>query len=359
MPDFHRLNKSRTAEMNSEELNKRLKEEAERSAARNKQKKHSNTQSRKQQKISEQTKKQLPPQSPARKQREQELKRQEKEASRTKRRRRRGSYIVYYVMLAVLALIIFAILSVTVLFNTEQILVYGESDYTDEQIIAASGLKGNENLVTLSTSGIPERILDMFVALDSVKVEKSFPSTIKITVERSVPMAIFTYAGKNYVISHIGRVMKIGEDEADCMHVIGYHPAESVDIGSFITAEDPEQDKLVADISAAIEKAELTGIDTVDITDKIGIVLTYDKRVLISIGSALDLDKKMAMAKELLTKGHIGETEHVTLDLTNTISAVQRPITSAPQTTEPAEETEEGEDGENETTGALDIIIEE
>lgn len=333
MPDFHRLNKSRTAEMNSEELNKRLKEEAERSAARNKNRKPQNTQSRKQQKISEQTKNQLPPQSPVRKQREEELKKQEKEAARRKHHRKRGSYIVYYIMLGFIAFIIFAVLSVTVLFNTEQIIVVGESDYTDEQIIAASGLRGDENLVTLSTSGLPQKILDALVSLDSVKVEKVFPATIKITVERSVPMAIFRYGDKNYVISHIGRVMKIGEDEADCMHVIGYRPAESVIMGSFISAEDPAQDKLVSDISAAIEKVGLEGIDTVDITDPIGIMLTYDNRIKIFIGSALDIDEKMKIANELLNNGYITDTERVTLDISNKSRVIQRPITGTSQST--------------------------
>ena len=356
MPDFHRLNKSRTAEMNSEELNRRLKEEAERSSARSKKKKAVNTQSKKQQKISEQTKKQLPPQSPVRRQREEELRKQQKEAERRRHRRKRGSYIVYYILLGVIAFIIFAVLSVTVLFNTERIEVVGESDYTDEQIIAASGLRGDENLVTLSTSGIPRKILDALVSLDSVKVEKVFPSTVRITVERSVPMAIFRYGDKNYVISHIGRVMKIGEDEADCMHVIGYRPAESVIMGSFISAEDPNQDKLVADISAAIESVGIEGIDTVDITDEIGIVLTYENRITMFIGSSLNINEKMKIAKELLSNGYIAETEHVTLDISDITRVIQRPVTTtAPQTLPPEETAEDDEEG----SGTTDPVSEE
>ncbi len=363
IPDFHRLNKSRTVEMSKEELREKLREETERSRRNAGHRKPVREDSRRQKKIAEATKKQLPPQSPARKKRVAQVKKQEaqqrkQEAQQRKQeekllrekqrsRRRHGSNIVYYVMLAVLAAVIFAVLSVTVLFNTEKIIVEGDSDYTDEQIIEASGLKGNENLVRLSLTGLPEKMLDRLVTLDSVKIEKIFPTTIKISVVRSVPMACFIYEGKNYVISHIGRVMSTEGANTDCMQVLGYKPAESVIVGSFIKAEDEEQDKLVQEISRAIEKAGIEGIGTVDITDNLSIVLTYDNRVEIHIGSVLEIDQKMRIINELLFNGHIAETEHVTLDVSDTSRAIQRPITSAPLTPIPViYENEESEDGE-------------
>ena len=351
--------------MNKKELNEKLRKETEQSA-RNAQKKAQKDakngskqpsapqkQSRKQQRISEQTKKQLPPQSPVRKQREVEMKKQAEREKREKRRhkRKRGSNIVYYIILIVIALVTIYILSVTVFFNTEQIIVAGITTYTDEQIIAASGLEGNENLVKLNTSGIPEKILDKLVKLDSVRVDKMFPSTIKITVEPAVPMASFRSGGKYYIISHIGRVMDISDDRADCMQIIGYVPSESVIVGSFITAEDPEQDTLVSDISTALEKVGLDNITSVDITDKLNIVLTYDDRVELCIGSILQLDEKMRIANELLSKGYIGDTERVRLDISDTGKAIQRPITvttvpvqTSPQTEETPPETDENGD---------------
>ena len=62
MPEFHRLNKSRTTELSKEELNRRLRDEVKRSEAKKKKTKPSDA-SKRQQKLSEQTKKQMPPQS--------------------------------------------------------------------------------------------------------------------------------------------------------------------------------------------------------------------------------------------------------------------------------------------------------
>ena len=352
MPDFHKLNKTKTTEMSKEELNRRLREEAGKSAARAEKLakaskpagKAAPAQKKKQRKISEETKKQMPPQRPARKKREDELKRREKEAEKAKKRRRRGNYVIYYVMLGVFVFLVFAIMSVTVLFNANKIVVEGESIYTDEEIIAASGLKGDENLVRLSTSGIPEKILEQLVSLDTAEVIKEFPYTIKIKVTPAVPMVNFYYAGKNYVISHVGRVMQIDSKKADCMEVVGYQPGESVEIGDYITAANPKQDELITQISAAIEKAELQNITRLDISDTLSIVLTYEDRIKITIGSVLQLDEKLKIAKELI-ENHIAKGEKVSLDITNIEHAVQRPLTEQPQRTVASEILpEEGEE---------------
>ncbi len=323
--------------MSKKELNDRLRKETEMSAKKAQKKKTPEKPTKKQQKIVEQTRTQLPPQSPVRRQREEEMKKRAEREKREKRRRKRGSYIVYYVILGIIAAVTFAVLSVTVLFNAEQIVIEGETEYSDAQIIEASGLQGNENLVRLNTSGIPEKILDKLVKLDSVKVDKVFPSTIKITAEPAVPMASFRYNSQYYVISHIGRVIEISGDTPDCMQIIGYVPAESVIVGSFITAEDPEQDTLVSEISGALEKAGIDNITTVNITDKLDIVITYDDRIDMYIGSVLQLDEKMRIAHELLYKGYISDTDRVTLDISDTSKAIQRPITMQAVTAAPAE----------------------
>lgn len=353
MPEFHRLNKSHTTEMSKEELNRRLKEEVSKSAAKP-QRKKSVSAEKKQQKISQQTKNQMPPSSPARKRREEERKRQEKEEKkRAKKRRRHGNYVVYYVMLAVIAFLIFAILSVTVLFNCEGIDVEGETVYTPEEIIEASGLKGDENLIRLSLAGIDKDILEALVSLDSVELKKQFfPPRIKITAVAAEPMANFYYAGKNYVISHVGRVMQIESSAADCMEVIGYQPGDNVVIGDYITAANPEQDVTVRTINTLLEEKEITEITKLDISDSLSIKVTYDDRIEVTLGSMLQLEQKLTILKEL-AENYIAPTEKVRLDISNPERVVQRPITplvtsvattTPPETEEPEETAEPGGD---------------
>lgn len=356
MPEFHKLNKSRTTEMSKEELNRRLREEVEKSEAKALKKKSPITE-RKQQKLSEQAKKQLPPQSPVKKKRAEELKKQEKEAKKeekkAKKRRRHGSYIIYYITLSMIAFIIFAILSVTVLFNCEEIIVEGETVYSDEEIIEASGLKGNENLVRLSLSGIDKRILDKLVSLDSAELKKVFPNKVKITVVAAEPMANFYYAGKNYVISHVGRVMQIESSAADCMEVIGYQPGDNVVIGDYITAANPEQDVTVKTISDTLEKIGIDNITELNISDTLNITITYEDRVKVTLGSILQLEEKLTIVKELVENPkYIGKSDKVSLNVSNPEKVYQRPLTpliTSPVVTTTPEETEVPEESAEDT----------
>ena len=84
--------------------------------------------------------------------------------------------------------------------------------------------------------------------------------------------------------------------------------------------------------------------------------MTYDGRVEIHLGSILQIDEKMRMVKELLYNGYIEDTEYVTLNVSDTSRAIQRPITTAPVITAPvagesddesSEDGEGSEDGEN------------
>ena len=354
MPEFHKLNKTRTTEMSKEELNRRLREEVKKSAAKPAPKK-SGAAAKKQEKISKQTKSQMPPSSPARKQREIERKKQEKEELKAKRRRRHGNYVIYYILLGIVVFVIFAILSVTVLFNSEGIVIEGETVYSDEEIIEASGFKGDENLIRLSTLGVDKKILDKLVSLDSAEVKKEFfPPQIKIIVTPAEPMANFYYAGKNYVISHVGRVMQIESSAADCMEVVGYQPGDNVVIGDYITAANPEQDELIKTINGMLEEKGLDNITKLDINDSLAIKMTYDDRVVITLGNVLQLEEKLTIVKELVENpAYIGPADKVELNVSNPEKVVERPITplitavsttTAVPETEPEEVTESDDD---------------
>lgn len=349
MPEFHKLNKTRTTEMSKEELHRRLKEEAGKSAAR--QSRQPNASGRKQRRISEQTRSQMPPSSPERRRREEERRRREKEEQKARKRRKRGNYIIYYVMLAAAAFIIFSILSVTVLFNAEGIEIEGETVYSDEEIIEASGFKGDENLIRLNTMGVDKKMLKALVSLDSAEITKQFfPPRIKIKVAPAEPMINFYYAGKNYVISYEGRVMQIESSAADCVEVIGYRPGENVVIGDYITAADPQQDETVKTITALLDETGLENFTKLDISDMLAIKMTYEDRIEINLGSILQLEQKLIIIKELI-ENYIGENERVTLDVSNPERVVQRPLTplvTSVVTTTPPESSETEETGETE-----------
>ncbi len=346
MPEFHRLNKSKTTEMSREELNAKLREEAGRERPKPKE---SKTESRKQQKISEKTKKQMPPTSPARKKKDEEraaaekaqLKQKKKEQ---KKRRRKKNYSAYYIMMLTVTALVFALLSVTVLFNAEQIVIEGESIYSNERIIEVSELKIGDNLVRLNTAAVENRLFNTLVCIDGVKVEKSFPATIKIVIEEAVPMVNIHYKGKYYIMSYRNRVIEISNSPKDCVLIKGYVPVEGIEVGDEMKTVEENQTELVNEIVALLEENGFENIKEIDISDELNILINYEDRVKIQLGNSQQLDEKIYKAKWLIDK-EIDPNEKVTLNISNVDRAVARPIVNTiPTTTAPPEPDEPEED---------------
>lgn len=349
MPEFHKLNKTKTTEMSRDELNARLEKELAQSKPKPKAQRAEGI---RQKKLSEKTKKQMPPQSPARERRAAEQRKraaeERKRAEQQKKRRRRKNYSAYYIMMLTVTAIVFALLSVTVLFNAEQIVIEGESIYSDERILEVSGLNVGENLVRLNTGAVEKRLFDTLVCIDGVKVVKSFPVTIKIQIEEAVPMVNIYYGRKYYVMSYRNRVVEISDKAGDCVIIKGYVPVEGIEIGDEMTAVDETQTTLVNSIVASLEENGFENIKEIDITDQLNITINYENRIIISIGNSQSLDEKLYKAKWLIDK-EIGENEKITLNVSNVDRAVVRPIvettvttttTTAPETEVPAENTE-------------------
>ena len=76
---------------------------------------------------------------------------------RKKRRRRKQNLSLYYTAIFFLVAVVGIILSLTVFFNVKEVIVTGNSIYTNNDIILASGIKTGDNLVRLSSSKVEKK----------------------------------------------------------------------------------------------------------------------------------------------------------------------------------------------------------
>lgn len=283
---------------------------------------------------------------------------------KVRRKRRSGNRMLYYILFAIFVVATVSILSVTILFNAERIVVEGSSKYTDEQLIEASGLSGNENLVRLDVSDARKRILEKMVYIDDIEIRKDFPSTITFAVKGAVPMADIYWNNKYYVVSHNMRILEIDNQAQQNITVVdGIEAAENLIEGDYFTAADEAQVELLNSIEAALEEVGLKNITEINIADKLDITLWYDGRIELMLGSTQQLNEKFIIAKTLI-ETQIGENERVSLLLTNTEKVAQRNITEATISEETPEEInsdgEIGSDGEeNSETENTDDYVED
>ncbi len=102
-------------------------------------------------------------------------------SSRT-HRRNRGRFGPLFKLLCVLGVVVALTGGATVFFRVETVTVTGNQRYTQEEIIAASGIQMGDNLYALNKVRIDRKIRTQLPYVGELSINRALPSTILITV---------------------------------------------------------------------------------------------------------------------------------------------------------------------------------
>ncbi len=102
--------------------------------------------------------------------------------SSRKRRRNRGRLGPLFKLLCLLALIVALTAGVTVFFRVEQVVVSGNSRYTQEEIIEVAGIEKGQNLYGWNKFAIAQQLRQTLPYIGEVSIRRALPSTVVITV---------------------------------------------------------------------------------------------------------------------------------------------------------------------------------
>lgn len=97
-------------------------------------------------------------------------------------RRNRGRFGPLFKLLCVLAVAVALTGGATVFFRVETVAVTGNQRYTQEEIIAASGIQMGDNLYALNKVSIDRKIRTRLPYVGELSINRSLPSTIRIDV---------------------------------------------------------------------------------------------------------------------------------------------------------------------------------
>ncbi len=99
-----------------------------------------------------------------------------------KRRRSRGRLGPLFKLLCLLALVVALTAGATVFFRVEQVVVTGNSRYTQEEIVEVTGIEQGDNLYGWNKFAIAQRLRQTLPYIGEVTIRRALPSTILITV---------------------------------------------------------------------------------------------------------------------------------------------------------------------------------
>lgn len=220
----------------------------------------------------------------------------------TVRRKRKRNMSLYYGTVLLIAAVIFAILSVTVFFNIETAVVKGSSKYSAEQIVAAGGINGGDNMIRKNMGRAEENITSELIYIETAEIKRKLPSTVEITVTPCVETACMQKDGGFFVVSETGKILKLSEEpQLDMLVFYGANPAEDMDVGMKFASEDENKTEVIYDLLSRRESGFVSKITSFDVTDRLNISCVYDDRITVELGVISEIDYKFRLAEEIIT----------------------------------------------------------
>lgn len=245
--------------------------------------------------------------------------RREPDARRQRSRNRTRPLYGFTVLLLIIGVGI--ALCMTVFFNIETIEIDGESEsYTAVEIAAASGVHTGDNLMRVSEEEVQEEVLSELIFIESVTVEKEYPDLIRITVSPSEAAYTLVDDDGTVQISDTGKILQTSEDADDDLPTItGYDPV-SLETGTVLESSDSQKSSILESILDIMSEDLTYPITGIDLTDKYDIVLTFDDRMIFSLGNWSELEYKIKLAETVIGELEEDDEGYLTMVGENQIS---------------------------------------
>jgi len=228
-----------------------------------------------------------------------------------------------YIAFLTLVLTGAAVLCLAMFFRTKAIVVTGNQRYSDKELISASGIQLEQNVFSVDRARTAAQIIDAFSYLEEVEVVPVLPTTMEIRVVESVPRLRVVNSSSSYsLLSTRGRIIEqcAGLAEEGLPLVLGTNLAWCPQ-GSYperlppevtnrrhkehrdATDEELEAVRVMQTLAYVVQASEAAGmadLDYIDVSDELSTSVLWDKRVLIRLGTELDLEHKFLFVKTIL-----------------------------------------------------------
>lgn len=222
--------------------------------------------------------------------------------------------LIGFMLFIVLLILVGVILSLTVIFPINNITAKGSVKYTAEQIISSSGIKTGDNLFISSVK--TDDLREKLPYVESVKVNRTLPDSITITVKDAVPYACYYSEGMYYTVSKLGYVLEALEEKPDSLFEIRASGIKC-SLGKAVTFTSEKTEALIYEIGGYAEEYGLS-LDYIDVTDELAITAKAENRFIVNFGTSNFLSNKFAHLTSMIKNIEETKTGKINLSMWTT-----------------------------------------
>ena len=244
-----------------------------------------------------------------------------------KKKRRRALATVAFIMAVVACA---AAICLLMFFDISDVTASGLVRYTTQEIVEASGIQTGQNIFAIDSRKVEQRIKEQFPYVDRVWVRRYLPTSVELEVQETRAAIAVVGAPDQYTllsesdriveqiqdVSTEGLPLVVGTDFTQLP--IGFEATEEALNALEKKARENQQKKLdppplleetrqaldvmvmVHYVLDAAEQTGFEGIRYIDVSDPLCLTILYEDRVLIRLGTELELPYKLKFASTVL-----------------------------------------------------------
>ena len=194
----------------------------------------------------------------------------------------------------------------------------GSSYYSDEEIIRVSGVDTGDSLVLVSKYDVEESIERLLPYIGNVKVQRKYPSTLRLTVEDTSSVYALDAGGGYILMNREFKMLETVEGiPAGSAKIVGISVVSS-EIGTVVKFSDEAQKNRIETIMDEFSGSEIPNITKIDLANIANVKVTVDNSYTLVLGTLTQLDKKISTATKTISAEIANNPDaRVIIDLTD------------------------------------------
>ena len=188
------------------------------------------------------------------------------------------------------------------------IVVEGESPYSDELLRETCGLSEGQALLLLRPNAMEKTLLARMPWLESVEIRRHLPGTEERKVTKAQPAYRVSDGGRQLYVAADGKVLGyLEEDPASSgVPLLLGNFVSPVEIAKTLAYETESDGRICVDIFAALQDNELLeGVSEVDLRNESELTVMIGDRFLVKLGDSLSLHETQTGTLDASTVGRV------------------------------------------------------